>query len=237
MVRVSHKINMMRILTFKNEQELAIRTKGLLFEILKEKKSPLRGFCPTGRSVELLYQLLREDPQNWNGKIQALQVDEFISPDRLFFTQLKQKLIDPLNLANQSSVIDPSWSEEEFTNHIQFVLSQPIDFALLGLGPNGHIGFHEPRKKEEDFFGGKIHLTEESFHRVKGASTRWAYTFGAQSFLKAKKIFLIATGEGKEALFQKFVKTNPTHQLPATLLKSHPDFTVLTTFSSLPYSL
>jgi glucosamine-6-phosphate deaminase len=108
------------------------------------------------------------------------------------------------------------------------VLSQPVDFALLGLGPNGHIGFHEP-SDEQHFLGGRIELSEQSFQRVKEAPGRTALTFGADSFLRAKRIILLVTGEEKRDIYKKFLHSPGEPRLPASLLKAHSDLTVIST--------
>ncbi len=219
----------MKILSFNNADELASRTEVLMREFCEFKPTPLRGFFPTGRSAEALYSKLRSDPY-WRHRFNGIQIDEFAQPEQLFLSQLRNQLILPLGLEDQFETIDPMWTEAQMKAHIQNVLSHPIDFALLGLGPNGHIGFHEPGRGDKTFLGGQVELTDQSFKRVQGATTKIANTFGAGAFLKASKIWLIATGDEKLMVFKKFLKSEPTSDIPATLLKDHPDFTLLTTF-------
>jgi len=219
----------MKILSFNNAEDLANQTEVLFRQLYDLKQRALRGFLPTGRSAEGFYRLLRAT-SFWKMKFQILQIDEFTQSDRLFYTSLKTQVIDPLGLENHFEAIEPSWSDEQMQTHIKQVLSLPIDFALLGLGPNGHIGFHEPGCGDQNFLGGRVRLSPQSFKRVAGASAPWALTFGAGSFLKAEKILMIVTGEEKAQIYQKFLETELTGDLPASLLKQHPDFTVLTTF-------
>jgi 6-phosphogluconolactonase/glucosamine-6-phosphate isomerase/deaminase len=63
--------------------------------------------------------------------------------------------------------------------HIQIVEKEGIDVALLGLGPNGHVGFHEPGLKA-NFEGGRVMIKEETKKRVPGATTNEALTFGVK---------------------------------------------------------
>ena len=219
----------MRILSFKNTDELAAQTEVLFHEMHEQKaQRPLRGFFPTGKSVEKFYARLSKAQQQWQGKFQVLQIDEFAQPDGIFFAALQTQLLTPLELSCEA--IAPLWTESEMLQHIADVTARPIDFCLLGLGPNGHVGFHEPHCGGADFLGGKIYLSEQSFQRVQMATTRWALSFGAGSFLKAEKLIMIATGPDKENIFKEFLKSPATPDLPATLLKAHPDFTLLTTF-------
>ncbi len=221
----------MRILSFNSSEDLANQTEVLMRELAESKQDLIRGFFPTGKSAEMFYAKLRMHSY-WHAKFLGLQIDEFAQPGHLFLSQLQRQIILPLGLEDQFDTIDPTWNELEMKEHILSVISHKIDFALLGLGPNGHIGFHEPGAGDQNFLGGKVILTEQSSKRVLGATTRTALTFGAGSFLRAEKIILIAIGGEKEMIFQKFLTTAPTSELPATLLKNHPDFTVLTTFKS-----
>lgn len=107
-----------------------------------------------------------------------------------------------------------------------------IDLQLLGLGSNGHIGFNEPG----DAFELETHvvdLTERTindnarFFASKDDVPRQAMTMGIKSIMMAKKILLMASGEGKaEAL--KAALTGPvTPRVPASILQLHPYVTLV----------
>lgn len=225
---LNHSV-VMNIYHFNSIDDLSLRLSKIFETILENKKQPIRGFLPTGSSAMNFYSLLRKSPEIWKQQIQYIQIDEFQNPQRFFFHQIDDALLNPLEFHNQAEAINPNWSAPEFQSHIKSVLSRPIDFALLGLGPNGHVGFHEPGNKNENFLGGIIELTNESYERVKDAPSRNALTFGAGAFLKADHIILVVTGDGKKEIFKKFLSCEPTSLIPATLLKNHPNFTVLTT--------
>ncbi len=216
----------MRILTLNNIEEVASQTEVLMRELFNKKKEVIRGFFPTGKSADSFYSRLRSD-QFWRRKFLGLQIDEFAQNGNLFLSQLQKQLIWPLQLEEQFETIDPSWSDSEMQKHIERVTSLPIDFALLGLGPNGHIGFHEPDIGDESFAGGRVRLTELSMKRVTGAATDSALTFGAGSFLKARRIIMLVVGAEKEPVYREFLESEPSSRIPATLLKGHGDFTVL----------
>jgi glucosamine-6-phosphate deaminase len=107
-----------------------------------------------------------------------------------------------------------------------------IDIQLLGIGRTGHIGFNEPGSPvnaptrlvtldhvtvldaASDFFG------EENVPVM-------AITMGTGTILKAKKIYLLAWGEGKASIIRKAVEEPYNEQLPASCLQRHPDTTIL----------
>lgn len=107
-----------------------------------------------------------------------------------------------------------------------------IDLQLLGLGPNGHIGFNEPC----DEFVKLTHcvdLTDSTieansrFFATKADVPTQAYTMGIQTIMNARKIVLIATGKNKAETVKKAFFGPITPQVPASILQLHPDCTVV----------
>ena len=103
-----------------------------------------------------------------------------------------------------------------------------IDFQLLGIGRNGHIGFNEP--------GSHIsaatrlitldHLTRFDAAYEFGSLAnvpRKAITMGVGTILKAKRIVLLAWGERKAAIIKQSVEGPVTEFVPASYLQGHPN--------------
>lgn len=107
-----------------------------------------------------------------------------------------------------------------------------VDLQLLGLGHNGHIGFNEPC----DEFPAATHhveLTESTinansrlFNSIDEVPTS-AYTMGIGTIMKAKKVLLLASGEDKAEIVAKAFQGEVTPQVPASILQSHPDCTIV----------
>ncbi|GLI50859.1 glucosamine-6-phosphate deaminase [Tepidanaerobacter syntrophicus] len=108
-----------------------------------------------------------------------------------------------------------------------------IDLQLLGIGVNGHIGFNEPA--EELILG--THLTDLTEDTIKANSRFFdspeqvptkAITMGIGSIMKAKKILLLASGKNKAEIMAKILNRDVvTTKIPASLLKLHPDTTII----------
>ena len=101
-----------------------------------------------------------------------------------------------------------------------------IDYQILGIGRNGHIGFNEP--------GSHIasttrlitldHLTRFDAAYEFGSIAnvpRKAITMGVGSILKAKRIVLLAWGERKAAIIKAAVEGPVTEFVPASYLQGH----------------
>ncbi|MEN9571333.1 MAG: glucosamine-6-phosphate deaminase [Bacteroidota bacterium] len=102
-----------------------------------------------------------------------------------------------------------------------------IDFQLLGIGRNGHIGFNEP--------GSHINsttrlITLDHLTRFDAAYDfgqlanvpRKAVTMGIGTILRAKRIVLLAFGERKAAIVKQAVEGPVTEFVPASYLQGHP---------------
>ena len=103
---------------------------------------------------------------------------------------------------------------------------------LLGLGPNGHIGFNEP----DDHFPEMTHevqLTEMTrdankrfFASIDEVPTA-AITMGIGTVMAAKKVILLVTGEGKADILKKVLYGPITPEVPATALRMHQNTVVI----------
>jgi len=110
---------------------------------------------------------------------------------------------------------------------------QPLDFQLLGIGVNGHIGFNEPGTSFDsvthvvDLTPSTREVNARYFDSLEEVPYK-AFTMGIQSILRANCIFLIAIGESKRTALQALINNDYTEQVPATALTKHPNVIVLT---------
>lgn len=123
--------------------------------------------------------------------------------------------------------------KEEASRYESLLQQYPLDFQLLGIGQNGHIGFNEPGTS----FDSLTHLVtlEQStrqanarfFDSIDEVPTR-AITMGIQSIMRAKCILLIAVGEAKRDVLQRVLDSEYTEDIPASVLTKHPNVMILT---------
>jgi len=103
-----------------------------------------------------------------------------------------------------------------------------IDLQILGIGNNGHIGFNEP--------GSNLHsktrlVALDNSTRIANSYEfanisqvpRLAITTGISTIMRAKRIILLAWGQGKAPVVQKSVEGHVTEQIPASQLQLHND--------------
>ncbi|MCI2047778.1 MAG: glucosamine-6-phosphate deaminase, partial [Faecalibacterium sp.] len=107
-----------------------------------------------------------------------------------------------------------------------------IDLQLLGIGPDGHIGFNEPNAAFE--LGTHcVDLTESTieantrFFEKKEDVPHQAYTMGIKSIMQARKVLMVANGANKADIVKTAFFGPVTPEVPASILQMHPDFTLV----------
>ena len=107
-----------------------------------------------------------------------------------------------------------------------------IDIQLLGIGRTGHIGFNEPGSRPDSE---TRLITLDRVTRKDAASDffgeehvpRRAITMGVGTILSAKKIFLMAWGEGKAPVIKEAAEGEIKESVPATYLQNHPNAEII----------
>jgi glucosamine-6-phosphate deaminase len=126
------------------------------------------------------------------------------------------------------------------TYHQAVLNAGGYDLAILGLGPNGHLGFNEP-PCTDTATSRVITLTEES---LVSNAVYWggrdnvptqALTAGMDLLLAAKQILLLVTGAHKQGILQKTLYGEVTPDVPSSYLQKANHVTVLADKAALPH--
>jgi glucosamine-6-phosphate isomerase len=100
----------------------------------------------------------------------------------------------------------------------------PVDFMLLGVGMNGHLGLNEPGSS----FVSHCHVVElerstqvtaQKYFKNK-TDLSFGITMGMQNIKDAKQVFSMIMGRHKANITRLILDTAPTSALPATFLKT-----------------
>ncbi len=103
-----------------------------------------------------------------------------------------------------------------------------LDLQILGIGRTGHIGFNEPGSGIQS----RTRLITLDHITISDAASdffgeehvpRKAITMGVGSIMEAKKVILMAWGEGKSLVIKRTVEGEISDYVPATYLQNHPN--------------
>jgi glucosamine-6-phosphate deaminase len=107
-----------------------------------------------------------------------------------------------------------------------------LDVIIQGVSSRGHTGFNEPGSPTDSktrlvtLDRATITAAASDFYGEKNVP-RKALTMGIGTMFKAKKVFLLAWGEGKAPIIKKMVEGPMTDQVPASILQQHDDATII----------
>ncbi|MDR2036861.1 MAG: glucosamine-6-phosphate deaminase [Bacteroidales bacterium] len=208
------------------------------------QKKALRGEpfvlgLATGATTSALYEQLvrihKEEGISFKN-VHTFNIDEYypIKPDALqsHYRYMKEYLFDHIDIPKENiNFPDGSIAPEHVASFCagydrKIASLGGIDLQILGIGRTGHVGFNEP--------GSMVNsptrlITLDSITRVDAAADffgeefvpRRAITMGLGTILAAKKIVLLAWGEGKARIIQSAVEGPITDSLPTSYLQNH----------------
>ncbi len=107
-----------------------------------------------------------------------------------------------------------------------------LDVIIQGLSGGGHTGFNDPGSP----FDSKTRLVTLDRSTIISAASDFygennvpkkAITMGIETMFKAKKVFMLAWGEGKAPIIKKIVEGEKTDLVPASVIQGHDDANVI----------
>jgi glucosamine-6-phosphate deaminase len=187
----------------------------------------------------------------WKGdfdpsELTVFQLDEYVgvppNDRRSLGRWLDRSFVVPLGLAEGQVVwLDPLVADldAECRRYDEAIHARGLDLAILGLGPNGHLGFNEP-PSPADAPTRVVALTPES---VRSNAAYWgseadvprrAMTAGMAVLLAARRIVLVVAGGHKRDILRSVLHGPASPAVPASFLQRHADAVVVTDAAAAP---
>ncbi|MEH7381160.1 glucosamine-6-phosphate deaminase [Bacillus sp. JJ1533] len=232
----------MKVIAVKDFKEMSQFAAAMISHQVKEKPNSVLGLATGGTVVGTYEELIRDHKQNKTSyeNIQTVNLDEYLGIDKdhpnSYHHFMMENLFSHINI-NQDNIHIPNGlanNYEEESIKYEKVISDlgGVDLQLLGIGVNGHIGFNEPGTP----FDSATHVVEleEStrqanmrfFNSIEEVPTH-AVTMGISTIMNSKKILLLVSGKTKAEILEKVINEDITETIPATVLKNHPDVTII----------
>jgi glucosamine-6-phosphate deaminase len=235
----------MNVVVAEDYEDLSRRAAAWLRSALAGISNPT-VVLPTGNTPIGLYRNLAADPnRQFLGNARFVQLDEYqgISREdsRTLSGWFRSVFLQPLSIPMTALLsFDPSVPnpDGEAARVDAAVTQAGIDVSVLGLGPNGHLGFNEPGSD----FKSRTRVVELSEESIKSNAAYWgdkdqvprrAFTLGLGTLASSKHTLLLVSGAHKAEILAATLEGPQSPQVPATCLKSFRDVTVIADRSAL----
>ncbi|SUO79626.1 glucosamine-6-phosphate deaminase [Streptococcus equinus] len=122
--------------------------------------------------------------------------------------------------------------QAEAKHYDQIIAEHLIDFQILGIGRNGHIGFNEPGTP----FDMTTHIVDLTQDTIEANSRffdsmeevpKQAVSMGIHSIMQSKMVVLMAYGKDKADAINQMINGPISEALPASVLQNHPNVVVI----------
>lgn len=234
--------------TFHTSEELARHVARIVASVIRERNSYGQkavlglptGSTPTGVYRELV-RMHQEEGLDFANVI-TFNLDEYygICPTQLqsYHRTMHETFFNHVNVpAEHIHIPDGNVPHNEIESYCRdyerkIEEAGGIDLMLLGIGGNGHIGFNEPFsiRNSRTRLCTLDPVTRKSaasdFFQEENVPTS-AITMGIGTIMDARRILLLALGEGKSNVIRETVEGTPSDRIPASFLQDHPDAQVL----------
>ena len=232
----------MKLIRTKNYEELSRKAANIIAAQITLKPDCLLGLA-TGSSPIGTYDNLVSMYENGNldfSRVRSVNLDEYMGlggdNDQSYRYFMNKHLFERVNIdmtnthVPDGTVLD---SEKACAAYNALLAEMgTIDLQVLGIGPNGHIGFNEP----DDHFAAETHCVDltdatiqanKRFFENEADVPRKAYTMGIGNIMSAKMIVLVANGKNKAKALAAALKGPVTPQCPASILQFHPNAIII----------
>jgi len=214
----------------------------LIAKALRQNPSLVLGLA-TGRTMERVYALLA-DMHKQEGldfaRCRTFNLDEYVGlkpeDNHSYRFYMNHHLFSKVNIDRRNTHLPDGMADDLDAACARYeqVIRQAggIDFQLLGIGHDGHIGFNEPLSALRSRTRAKT-LTPQTMAANsplfgdQARMPRRALTMGVGTILDSKRCVLLATGTTKADILARAVEGPITAMVSASALQLHPHCTIV----------
>jgi glucosamine-6-phosphate deaminase len=232
----------MELRILENDNDLSVFAAEIVINHIRKNPNGLIVF-PTGNTPLGMFDQLIKNYQRGRVSFKRsclVELDEYFGIDLSapcnLFAWLDRTLIQKVDFLPENVFRFNSAAQEPDVEikRIETVIADKggIDLLVLGLGPNGHIGFNEPGSSA-DSQTRVVHLSQESllsnsrYWKEETVVPLQGITLGMNQILKARKVILLVQGSLKAEILHSTISSPITEKIPATFLRTLEHFVVL----------
>lgn len=212
---------------------------GLIAEVLNkviESAGEARIVVSTGSSQFDMFQALVRENVDWP-RVEVFHLDEYIGLPVTHIASFRKYLLERfINLVPVKKFhgVDV---EGNIPGRIKMLSSElrrkPVDLGIIGIGVNGHIAFNDPPadfETREAYIVVKLdelcrkQQVDEGWFGSVGEVPPEAVSMSVRQIMQCKKIISVVPHKVKADAVYRTLANRLTPEVPATILKTHPDW-------------
>ena len=230
----------MKVIVVDTYEEGAKIGADIIEEIVRKNPEACLGLA-TGSSPVGMYQELarrcREEGLDFS-KVHSVNLDEYVglegTHDQSYRYFMNTNLFDHINIDKKNTFVvkatgDIEANLKEFNDILD---ATDRDVQVLGVGPDGHLGFNEPgdtlydEAHLETLDDSTIEANKRFFEKKEDVPTT-ALTMGMGGVMRAKKLLMIVAGNKEAAMRKLLIDGKIDPHCPCTFMRMHRDAVVI----------
>ena len=218
-------------------KEAAKKAAGLLRKAVAEQ-GYARLVLSTGMSQFETIQALTQEDVPWD-QVEMFHLDEYVNLPEThiasFRKYLKERFVSQVSLKGAYFVDGEGDVECNIRTLTEVLQQKPIDVGIVGIGENAHIAFNDP---PADFDTTAAYMVVDLDERCKQQQVgegwfgsfeevpKQAITMTVRQIMTCKHIITCVPHAAKADAIYQTITMPVSPQIPATILKTHPDWSL-----------
>lgn len=232
----------MEVIITQNPEEGALKAASILEHVVRSKPAAVLGLATGSTPLGLYRELIRRHKEEGLdfSAVTTFNLDEYVGLDAAhpasYHRFMQENLFSGLNVAPERVHIPDGMAADvsAFCRGYEKKIKAAggIDFQILGIGNDGHIGFNEPssslasRTRLKTLTQVTVEANKRFFNSIDEVP-RHVITMGVGTIMEARICLLLAFGAGKADAVQAMVEGPLTANCPASVLQMHPRVIVI----------
>ncbi len=229
----------MKVYVCENDAQMAKLAADVIEKIVREEPECTLGLATGSSPVAMYKELARrcsDEGLDFSG-IHTVNLDEYIGLDgthgQSYRYFMNDNLFDHINIDKANTYVAKGTGDvKENLKAFNDVLDKTdIRIQVLGVGPDGHLGFNEPGATLSD--GAHEEALDEStidanmkYFNNRDEVPKTAVTMGMGNIMRAKELLLLISGNKAEAARKLLMEDRIDPQWPVTFMRLHREATV-----------
>jgi len=229
----------MRVIVVKDKEEMGKRAAKLVADDMRRHATYVLGLATGSTPLPLYKELIRMHKQEGLdfSTVISFNLDEYVglepTHDQSYRYFMDENLFKHVNVNPKAThvpdgrITDLAEVEAFCVKYEEMIADVGgIDYQVLGIGGNGHIGFNEPGSSLGSLTRIKTLTTQTRkdnarFFKSMDEVPQYAITMGIGTIMNARKVVLLANGEGKADAIKAALEGPVTAMCPASALQLH----------------